>query len=121
MKLKTKHLPALATLSLVGLVGMPALPTHAQSRSERVDKIASMLAGAAAQDDRTEYTSQAGESVRATPRQLMRETMTQVDFDDTPARLALEIWSTQTGVPLVVNWKKLNGICNDIFPVSAVC
>lgn len=83
------------------------MPVLAQSRQERVDKIAQMLSNAS-QTNRTTYTSdQTTQTLKATPRQLMRETLTEVDYDKTPARLALEIWSTQTGVPLVVNWKKL--------------
>lgn len=102
-----KHLPALATLSLIGLVGMPAL---GQSRSERVDKLTTMLATAAASDTKsdTEYVdAKTGQTIRATPAQLMRETLTNVDYDAIPGRLALEIWSNQTQVPLVVNWNSL--------------
>lgn len=98
-----KHLPALATLSLIGLVG---LPTLAQSRSEKVDRLTSALAGAA-NEGRTEYTSTAGQQSRATPAQLMRQTLANVDYDQMPGRLALEAWSVQTGVPMVVNWAAL--------------
>jgi hypothetical protein len=98
---------AFATLSLVAAVSMPAF---AQSRSERVNQIASALS--AGVNDKTSsdtvYTdARTGEVIRATPAQLMRETMTSVDFKDIPGKLALEIWSDQTNVPLVVSWKAL--------------
>lgn len=99
-----KHLPALATLSLIGLVGMPAL---AQSRSDRVSNLTSALSGSI-DDGKVVYTdANSGQSVRATPRQLMRKTLTNVDYDQMPGKLALEVWSDQTGVPLVVNWAAL--------------
>ena len=102
--LPVKHLPALATLSLVGLVGLPAL---GQSRSERVSELSSALSGAVETDNSVYVNTQSGQSVRATPRQLMRETLTNVDYDQMPAKLALEVWSNRTGVPLVVNWAAL--------------
>ena len=43
----------------------------------------------------------------ATPRQLLRETMTNVDLNEVPARLALDMWSVQTDVPMVINWNAL--------------
>lgn len=106
MKRLQKHLPAVATLSLAGLVGMPAL---SQSRQERVDEITSMLVGVTQQDNRNQvYTdARTGEEVRATPQQLMRATTINADFDQMPVKLALEIWSDQTNVPLVLNWKAL--------------
>ncbi|MFN3166352.1 MAG: hypothetical protein ACE37H_04725 [Phycisphaeraceae bacterium] len=99
-----KRLPTLATLALVGLVGMPAL---GQSRSERVDQLTNALAGAAETRNTTYVKAETGQSVRATPRQLMRETLTNVDYDEMPAKLALDVWSNRTGVPLVVNWASL--------------
>ncbi len=100
--------PAFATLSLVAVVSMPAL---AQSRSERVDQIASMLTSSIndkAPASETVYTdASTGQVIRATPAQLMRETLTSVDFKEMSGRLALEIWSNQTNVPLVVNWPAL--------------
>lgn len=99
--------PAFATLSLIAAVSMPAF---AQSRNERVNQIASALS-AGINDDAssdTVYTdARTGEVIRATPAQLMRETMTSVDFKDMPGKMALEIWSDQTNVPLVVSWKSL--------------
>lgn len=96
-----KNLPTLATLSLIGLVGMPAF---GQSRSERVDQIAQALSTATqARSDQTRNT----QPVQVSPERLMREKMTSVDFDAMPARLALEVWSQQTGVSLVVNWASL--------------
>lgn len=100
--------PVLTTLCLVGLVG---LPSYAQTRSEKVDKLASMLTGAIndKQADNSEvYTdAKTGQVIRATPLQLMRETMTSVNLEDIPGKLALEIWASQTNVPLVVNWASL--------------
>lgn len=43
----------------------------------------------------------------ATPEQLLRATLTNVDLNEVPARLALEMWSLQTDVPLVINWNAL--------------
>jgi hypothetical protein len=97
----------LATLSLVAAVAMPAF---AQSRSERVNDIASALAAGVNEDatSGTVYTdARTGEVIRATPLQLMRQTMTSVDFDDIPGKMALEIWANQTNVPLVINWNAL--------------
>lgn len=90
---------------------MTAAPCFGQSRSEKVDQLASMLSGAMNQKSANAqevYTdAKTGEIIRATPLQLMRETMTSVDFDAIPGRLALEIWASQTNVPLVINWKAL--------------
>lgn len=97
-----KHLPVLATLSLVGLIGLPTVSAEAQSREQRVDQITSALAGAVS----TRPTPPPREQ-RATPRQLIRETLTAVDFEAMPAKLALEIWASQTQIPLVMNWKAL--------------
>lgn len=102
--LPVKRLPVLATLSLVGLIG---LPSFGQSRSERVDQLSSALAGATQARGTTYVNAETGQSVRATPRQLMRETLTNVDYDEMPAKLALEVWSNRTGVPLVINWAAL--------------
>lgn len=101
-KTPRKHLPAMATLSLIGLIGLPSVPAEAQSREQRVDQITSALAGAV-----SNRPAPAPAEQHATPRQLMRATMTAVDFDAMPARLALEVWANQTQVPLVVNWKAL--------------
>lgn len=105
-----KRLPAFATLSLVASISMPALTASAQPRSERVDQIAATLSSGI--NDRAssnvEYTdARTGEVIRATPAQLMRETLTTVNLDAVPGKLALEIWSNQTNVPLVVNWNSL--------------
>ncbi|MBX2853230.1 MAG: hypothetical protein KTR15_15960 [Phycisphaeraceae bacterium] len=99
--------PAFATLSLIAAVSMPAF---AQSRNERVNQIASALSAGISDDPSSDtvYTdARTGEVIRATPVQLMRETMTSVDFKDIPGKMALEIWSNQTNVPLVVSWKSL--------------
>lgn len=97
-----------ATLSLVAAISMPAL---GQSRSEKVDQIAAALSSGIndkSQASDTVYTdARTGEVIRATPAQLMRETMTSVNLDEIPAKLALEIWSNQTNVPLVINWRSL--------------
>ena len=102
-----KHLPAIAkisaTLALVGVVGLPALPTFAQSRAERVNQITAAIGGAVQTSTRAANVVEQ----RATPDQLIRKTMTNVDFDAMPVRLALDIWSTQTQVPLVINWASL--------------
>lgn len=86
------------------------MPAFAQSRSEKVNQIASALS-AGVNDKNTSDTvytdARTGEVIRATPAQLMRETLTSVDFKDIPAKMALEIWSDQTSVPLVVSWKSL--------------
>ncbi|MEO0477689.1 MAG: hypothetical protein AAF085_17225 [Planctomycetota bacterium] len=106
MKLRS----AFATLSLVAAVSMPAFTASAQSRSERVDQIAATLAGGINDEKGSDvvYTdARTGEVIRATPAQLMRETMTSVNLQDIPGKLALEIWSNQTNVPLVVSWKSL--------------
>ena len=104
MKLRS----AFATLSLIAAVSMPAF---GQSRSDRVDQIAAALATGINDKKSSEevvYTdARTGEVIRATPAQLMRETMTSVNLKDIPGKLALEIWSNQTNVPLVVNWKSL--------------
>ncbi|MEM6260169.1 MAG: hypothetical protein AAGB26_02680 [Planctomycetota bacterium] len=98
--------PAFATLSLVALVGMPAF---GQSREDRVNQIAATLsAGISDKPSDTVYTdARTGEEIRATPAQLMRETLTSVNLDAVPGRLALDIWSNQTNVPLVVSWASL--------------
>lgn len=101
-----KRLPAFATLSLVAALSMPAL---GQSRSDKVDQIAAALS-AGINDSSSEpvYTdANTGQTIRATPAQLMRETMTSVDFKDMSGKLALEIWSNQTNVPIVINWRGL--------------
>lgn len=100
--LRLKHLTTMLALSLVGLACTPAI---AQSRSERVDKITSMLSGAM-QTQNVSTRADDDAAQRATPRQLLRQ-MTAVDFDKMPARAALEIWSEQTNIPLVVNWASL--------------
>ncbi|MFK7788017.1 MAG: hypothetical protein AB8C95_00815 [Phycisphaeraceae bacterium] len=102
-----KRRPLFATLCLVAAVSMPAL---GQSRSERVNNIASALSSGIndkAPDDTVYTDARTGEVIRATPAQLMRETLTSVDFKEMSGRLALEIWSNQTNVPLVVNWRAL--------------
>lgn len=99
-----KHLPAFATLALVGLVG---LPTFGQSHRERIDQLTATLSSAVDNDNSVYTSTDSVQSVRATPRQLMRETLTNVDYDEMPAKLALEVWSNRTGVPLVVNWAAL--------------
>lgn len=99
--------PAFATLSLIAAVSMPAF---GQSRSDRVDQIAAALSSGIsdAPTENTVYTdASTGETIRATPAQLMRETLTAVDFKDMSGRLALEIWSNQTNVPVVINWRAL--------------
>ncbi len=79
-----------------------------QSRADRVNQLTATLSSAVDNNNNTVYTNaQTGEEVRATPRQLMRKTLTNVDYDAMPGRLALEVWSSQTGVPLVVNWSAL--------------
>ena len=110
-------LTTIATLSLIGLVGSPAL---AQTQRDRAEQIAALLADATHDRD-TQYvsTGQTRQQTRATPAQLMRQVMAQVQLDDVPGRMALEIWATQTEVPLVVNWASLEaqGIDPDT-PVS---
>jgi len=104
---KGSPLKKVSALSVLSLASIAALPVFAQSRSEKVANITAALVGAV-QDEPTEYVdAQTGESNRATPRQLMRETMTAVDFEAMPGKMALEIWSSQTGVPLVINWRSL--------------
>lgn len=100
--------PAIATLSLIALVGMPAF---GQSRSEKVNGIAAALSSGITEKTSTSdvvYTdAKTGEVIRATPAQLMRETLTSVNLDAIPGKLALEIWSNQTNVPIVINWASL--------------
>lgn len=99
--------PAFATLSLIVAVSLPAF---AQSRSERVDSLAAALSSGVTEKTSTKavYTdARTGEVITATPAQLMRERLTSVDFKEMSGRLALEIWSNQTNVPLVVNWPAL--------------
>lgn len=87
------------------------MPALAQSRKDRVDSIAAALSSGV--NDRAStsdvvYTDAAtGEVIRATPAQLMRDTLTSVNLDAIPGKLALEIWSNQTNVPLVINWASL--------------
>lgn len=105
-----KRVSAFATLSLVASISMPALTASAQSRSDKVDQIAATLSSGI--NDRAssnaQYTdARTGETIRATPAQLMRETLTSVNLDEVPGKLALNIWSNQTNVPLVINWKSL--------------
>lgn len=103
-----KHLPFLTAASLVASLCLPAL---AQTRSQRVDQLANILSNSIndnANDSTAVYTdAQTGETIAATPAQLMRQTMTSVDFKDIPGKLALEIWSNQTNIPLVISWKSL--------------
>lgn len=102
-----KRRPLFATLCLAAVVGMPVL---AQSRSERVNNIASALSSGIndkAPDNAVYTDARTGHVIRATPAQLMREQLTSVDFKEMSGRLALEIWSNQTNVPLVVNWRAL--------------
>ena len=99
--------PAFATLSLIVAVSLPAM---GQSRSERVDSLAAALSSGINEkpSSKAVYTdARTGEVIRATPAQLMREQLTSVDFKETSGRLALEIWSNQTNVPLVINWRSL--------------
>lgn len=99
--------PAFATLSLIAAVSLPAF---GQSRSERVDQLTAALSSGISDrsESETVYTdAKTGEVIRATPAQLMRETLTSVDFKDMTGKLALEIWSNQTNVPIVVNWRAL--------------
>lgn len=102
-----KRLSAFATLTLVAAVSMPAL---GQSRKDRVDGIAAALSSGIndrASSDVVYTDASTGEVIRATPAQLMRETLTSVNLDSIPGKLALEIWSNQTNVPLVINWASL--------------
>lgn len=117
-----KRLSAFATLALAAAIGMPALSTSAQSRSEKVDQIASALSNGinaqASSHRATNTDARTGETTRATPAQLMRETLTSINLDAVPGKLALEIWSNQTNVPFVVNWKSLEA--QGIDPTSPV-
>ena len=98
---------ALATLALAAVVGLPAF---GQSRSDRVDSIAAALSSGIndrATSDVVYTDAKTGEVIKATPAQLMRETLTSVNLDAIPGKLALEIWSNQTNVPIVINWTSL--------------
>lgn len=103
-----KRIPAFATLALVAAVSMPAF---GQSRSEKVNSIAAALSSGindkAATSDVVYTDAKTGEVIKATPAQLMRDTLTSVNLDAIPGKLALEIWSNQTNVPLVINWASL--------------
>lgn len=100
--MKYRPLAVTAALSLAVV-----LPVQAQSRQDRVDQISDLLA-TAAQADRADRGRSAAEAERtATPRQLMRATLTDVRLDEVPARMALEMWSLQTDVPIVINWPAL--------------
>ena len=109
-----KYRSTAATAAL--LAAAMSLPAFGQSRQERVDALAGALADAA-EDDRgpVEFTA-ADDAVpgAATPRQLLDATTMNVDIRDTPARLALEIWSQQTQIPLVVNWAALEAAGFDL-------
>jgi len=98
---KYRPLAATAALSLAVV-----LPVQAQSRQDRVDQISDLLAAAAQQDRASDRNAVEGERT-ATPRQLMRATLTDVRLDEVPARMALEMWSLQTDVPIVINWPAL--------------
>ncbi|MEM9414044.1 MAG: hypothetical protein AAGA29_01030 [Planctomycetota bacterium] len=97
-----KYRPLAATAALTLAVVVPA---QAQSRSDRADEIADLLASAVTVNGMNE--AYAVDERTATPAQLMRETMANVDLDQVPARLALDMWSVQTDVPLVINWAAL--------------
>ena len=94
-----KYRPLVTAAVAVCFVAPASL--QAQSRRDRVEDLQNALA----QADNT--TTRSAESHTATPRQLMRATLMEVDLDQIDARQALEIWSIQTGVPLVVNWAAL--------------
>ncbi|MFI4862173.1 MAG: hypothetical protein ACIAXF_16020 [Phycisphaerales bacterium JB063] len=93
-----KYRPLAATAAVTLAVVFPA---QAQSRSERADDIAELLASSVSVNGMIE------EEQTASPARLMREVMSNVDLDQVPAQLALEMWSVQTNVPLVINWAAL--------------
>lgn len=97
-----KYRPLAATAAAMSLAFV--LPAGAQSRQDRADELAEMLAMAATADRQdTTYADERD----ATPRQLMRATLTNVDLDEVPARTAIEMWAIQTDVPVVINWNAL--------------
>lgn len=101
-----KRSSALATVCLAGLMGLPVL---AQTRQERREKLNNVIAQAT-RDSNTTTRSRAtttAEPTRASPGQLMREPMSVVDLREVPAKDALGMWSKQSDVPLIINWKSL--------------
>jgi len=100
-----KKLPAIATLSLIAFVASPAL---GQSSNERLDNLTNILTGSVSNTRETYVDSRTTvQQTRATPEQLMRQTLSQVSLDEVPGRMALDIWAQQTNVPLVINWASL--------------
>ncbi|MEM1353524.1 MAG: hypothetical protein AAGC44_02305 [Planctomycetota bacterium] len=109
-----KYRPTTVTAAL--LVGAMGLPVLGQSRQDKVDALTAVLSDTIEDESRVEYTAAGDSAVRgaATPRQLLDATTMNVDIRDTPARLALEIWSQQTQIPLIVNWAALENAGFDL-------
>lgn len=94
-----------------------SLPVLGQTRDEKVDALTGALGDAMSDDSGpVEFTAAGDDAVRgaATPRQMLDATTMNVDIRDTPARLALEIWSQQTQIPLIVNWAALEAAGFDL-------
>lgn len=99
-----------SAFAIFALAAAVSLPAFAQSRDERVNSIAAALSSGINEKPTSDvvYTdARTGEVIKATPTQLMRETLTSVNLDAIPGKLALEIWSNQTNVPIVINWASL--------------
>jgi hypothetical protein len=91
----------------IALMLAPAGPVLGQSLQDRIDHLRHQRLAEqndrARQNDRTAQTTQR----RLTTRQRMRQIIRRVELDQVPARNALQWWSEQTGLALVVNWPAL--------------
>lgn len=113
-----KYRPIAATAAL--LAAAMTMPVMGQTRAEKVDALTGALGDSLADNPRNgekvEFTAAGDDPVQgaATPRQLLDATTMNIDMRDTPARLALEIWSQQTQIPLIVNWAALEAAGFDL-------
>lgn len=109
--MKYRPFAAPAALFAVAALGLPVM---GQSRDAQVDRITSAVSDTIAGNGTAGGAVQGEGGAAATPRQLLRATQMTIDLRDTPARLALEIWSQQTQIPLVVNWAALEAAGFDL-------
>jgi len=91
-------------LLAVGMAFALAAPAMGQSRQDRVDQITGAVNQTITDSTHVSIEDYEGSGRSATPRQLMRSTDANIDLNEVPAKLALEMWSLQTDVPLVINW-----------------
>jgi uncharacterized membrane protein YgcG len=100
--------PASTLTAIAALLAVTASPAVAQSLSDRIDRVRQQQAqqNEAQRTDRT--TNAAVRRARPSTQQLLNRQLESVNFDQTPAREALERWSERTGVDLVINWNALD-------------